>query len=318
MKIKRAYKAKDVDMYDSGMSQMYFFEHHLADFTAHDPTLNASYLDNWKLAFEELMKYLPVKGQERPVFEDHYLIEDADKTLKLCRTKYMEVKYYAGKAFPDNKELLKEFGAGTYSKVQFSRLRMVPFMKTLHGVAMKYKTELIAQSYLQPSIDHILTLALQLETDTQEQQLKKKERPTETRKRIEAFNTFYGFGQQVAEAARFVFRDNEVYRNQFLLAKRHHPKVTKHWLTVSATGVRKIALTKLLKKFNVTLINQSKETLEYWKADNINEVPAEKNQLTGGEVIPVTAEYPAKKFLVLQNTGAKAVRVLLTKEKKGS
>lgn len=317
MKIKRAYKAKDSDMYDAGMSAMNFFEKHLADFTTHDPSLNTSYLNNWKAALNELMKHLPVKGQEGVVFEDSFLIEDADKTLKLCRTKYMEVKYYAGKAFPDNKELLKEFGAGNYSKVQFSRLRMVPFMKTLHGVATKYKTELIAQNYLQPSIDHILTLALQLETDTQEQQLKKKERPTETRKRIEAFNTFYGFGQQVAEAARFVFRDNDVYRNQFLLAKRHHPKVTKHWLAVSATGVRKIALPKLLKKFSVTLTNQSKETIDYWKADNINEAPAEKKQLTGGEVISLTAEYPAKKFLVVQNATTKPTRLMLVKEKKG-
>ena len=110
-----------------------------------------------------------------------------------------------------------------------------------------------------------------------------------------------------------MFVDSPVLRNQFLLAKRHHPKVSKAWLNVGAAATRKTALTKLLKKYTVTLTNQSKETVEYWQADNINDAPTEKKQLTGGETIPVTAEYPAKKFLVVQNGNAKPVRVMLTK-----
>ncbi|MES2621694.1 MAG: hypothetical protein V4615_12665, partial [Bacteroidota bacterium] len=165
MKAKRLYKGKDVEMMDAIIPCYLSFEKYLAEFTAHDPSLNNTFLNNWKAALDDLIYYLPIKGQERAVMEDSYLIEDSGKALKNCRVKYMEVKYYAGKAFPDNKEILKEFGESTYSKTQFSRLRMVQFMETLHGVAEKYKTELLAAAYTQSAIDEIATLAAALRAD---------------------------------------------------------------------------------------------------------------------------------------------------------
>lgn len=316
MKEKRLYTAKDSDMYGVVMGSMQFFKDHLAEFTAYDPSLDITFYNNWKAALDELIPLLPNKDKEEAVSEDSFLIADADKVLAKCREKYKDVKYYASKAFPANKAALKEFGEGTYSKVGFSRLRMVQFMDTLHGVATKYKTELIAQSYTQAAIDHIATLAQELRADNNEQQLKKKERPTETRKRIQALNKFYGFGQRAAAAANRVFSNNEAYRNRFLLAARHHPPVTKHWIVFTAGTVRKIALLKLLKKFSVTLTNQSKEEISYWHANHIHESPAQKFTLSAGEIITVEAETPAKKFLLLQNNSNKAVRVMLVKTKK--
>ena len=316
MEAKRLYKGKDADMYSAVASVMHFFEHHLPEFTAYDPSLDAGYLASFKAAFQNLILFLPTHDQERAVMQDEILIADLDKALAKCCTKYKDVKYYAGKAFPDNKEALKEFGEGTYSKVCTSRLRMVQFMETLYGVATKYKIELIAKNYTQAAITEIATLAAELRDDNNLQQLKKKERPTETRKRIEALNTFYAFGQQVAEAARMVFRHNQVLLGNYLLAKRHHPKTTKSWLILGSSTTRKIALPKLLKKFNLTLTNQGKETIEYWRADNIHETPFQKFYLEAEESMEVGGELPVKKFLVLRNPSQKEVRVVLKKEMK--
>lgn len=314
MKAERKYRGKDSHMLSQIFNALSFFEIHLAEFTTFDPQFDAAYLTNWRAAQKNISKYYDMDRVE--VHIEKLLLEDTGKSLTDCHAKYRDVKYFASKAFPDNKEALREFGEGTYRKVRNSHLRMVQFMETLHGVAMKYKTELIAQNYTQPAIDEIATLATALRDDNHAQQLKKKERPTETRKRIEAFNTFYGFGQKVSEAAKELFRNRPVERDEFRLGKRHHPKVSKSWFTVGGSGSYKTALTKLLKKFKVTLTNQSKQTVEYWQANGIRETPSQKRTITAGEVISITAEKPAKKFLMVQNSSSKPVRMMVRKEKK--
>ena len=314
MSTKRNYKGPDIDMLSSMRDMCTHFEANLAAFSAFDPSLDATFLANWKTVQDNAWRDV---GDEREVIEGEILLEKAVTALEKCQLKYIDVKYYAGKAFPNNKEALKEFGQGVYSKVRKSPLKMVQFMETLHGVATKYKTQLIAQHYTQAAIDEIETLTNHLRTDNQAQQLKKKERPTETRNRVELLNTYYGFGQQVAAVAPIVFRQSEAKRKLFRLAERKPAPVTKTWVTLAANSTRKTAIAKLLKKNKLTLTNQSKETIPYWQANNINDTPAEKYFLTAGEVVEITAEEPVRKFLVVQNTSAKAVRVVVTKEKKG-
>ncbi len=314
MKVARIYKETDQDMQAQVGSVLYFFRKHLSDFTAYDAVFDAAYLADFTEALHDLGRYGLGTDPETVVLEDRLLTADSQETLARCRAKYADVKYYAGKAFPGNKEALKEFGEGAYSRLRGSRLAMVQFMETLHGVALKYKAELIAQNYTQPAIDEIATLAQELRTDNNAQQLKKKERHTETRKRIEALNRFYTFGKQVAEAARVIYRNNESLRAEFRLLHRHQPKVKKHWLRLAATGRRKLILPQLLKKYTATLTNQSRETISYWQADKGSENPVQKFNLAAGEVVPLTARVPAAKFLVLQNTSGKPVRLLLTKE----
>ena len=314
MEAKRIYKGKDGDMISRIHLVMSFFNKHLADFTAFDPHFDINYYNNWLSAYEGMAEFYDLDGYELRL--QNILVGYADDTLKKCREKYLDVKYFAGKAFPDNKEALREFGEGQYSKVRNSHLRMVQFMETLHGVANKYKTQLIAQNYTQAAIDEIATLANELRTKNGEQQLQKKERPTETRKRIEALNLLYSFGPRVHEAAQVIYRNNSVLRDEFRLNMRHHPKVSKSWLSIGAGTVRKIALTKLLKKFNLTLLNQSKENTAYWRANSIRENVSEKQTLAAAQEIKIEAETPAKKFLLIQNTASKPVRVVLKKELK--
>ncbi len=309
MEAKRLFRDSDSDMLAQIMGSLQSFKKHLSDFTAYDPLFNLSYYNAWKDALDNLTPYY--KQDENNVFVENLLLNDADAVLARCRLKYRDVKYFAGKAFPDNKEALKEFGEVNYNKVRGSRLRMVQFMETLHGVATKYKVQLIAQNYTQTAIDEIATLATELRNANQTQQLKKQERPTETRKRIEALNLFYSYGQKVWEAAQEVFRDNEIYRNQFMLSPRHHPKVIKSWFTLGPGGIRKTEIKKLLKKYPVTLTNQSPETVQYWQANSISQTPAQKQTLHAGEVISIEAEEPPLKFLIVQNTSGKAVRMMV-------
>lgn len=315
--MKKAFKGSAHNMIDKIAKVLYFFNKNLADFTAYDPQLNAAFSEAWKEAWMDAAHRLPNKEVEETVFEDNLLTEESEQSLARCRAKYIQVKYFAGRAFPNNKAVLKEFGAGAYSKVCTSRLRMVGFMEALHGVAEKYKGPLMAAGLTQPQIDEINSLATELRNKNTAQQLKKKERPTETRKRIEALNTFYGYGQRVVEAARFIYRDNEVLRKEFVLAQRHHPKNTTQWVNIGAGALRKLTLVSLVKKTKSTLTNTGTESIEYWYADRISETPPATETLSGGATMHIEAPTPAKKFLVIKNTAPKAVRLVVRKEKVG-
>jgi hypothetical protein len=313
MKAKRIFKGPDNEMVRQIITLQGCFEANQAAFEAYDPSLDSNFLVDWKAAMDIAKLIFPDYSE---VLEGEVLLEDAVTALQACQTKYGEVKYFAGKAFPKNKEAMKEFGQGQFSKVRNSHLRMVPFMETLHGVATKYKVELIAKGYSQPAIDQITTLTDTLRADNILQQLKKKERPTESRKRIESLNAFYAFGQQVAQVAPRVFAQSAAKRHLFRLGLGKGAKQLKEWMSLSPGSLRKTSLLKSLKKFNLSLTNQGKDTIEYWRADKIAQVPVQKYLLGAGEKIAIEPEAPVRKFLVMHNTSAKEVRVMLKKDLK--
>ena len=312
MKAKRIFNGQDLDMFKNIFDSCTHFEKYLTDFTAFDPGLDAAFLNNWKAIQEQVLKFYPDKLE---VIQGEILLDESITALQKCQTKYIEVKYFVVKAFPKNAEALKEFGEGKYSKVRNSPLRMVQFMETLYGVAMKYKTELIAKGYTQAAIDEIAALANELREDNKKQQLKKQERPTQTRSRIELLNTYYGFGQQVAMVAPTVFATSPAKRKLFLLAPSHRAKIIKTYFELDANGLRKILWSTVLKKYKLRLTNQSNEPVEYWQANTAKEKPAQKYLLNAGEIISVEAEEPLKKFLVIENTTSGKVKMLLRKEK---
>ncbi len=314
MKVSRIYQGPDIKMLDSVRTLVTHFESKLAQFTAFDPSLDAAYLANWQTIQDQAWATVP---DELAIIDGELLMEEVVSALEKCLLKNKEVKYYAGKAFPANTEARKEFGEGQFAKVRNSPLRMVQYMQTLYGVATKYKTELLAQNYTQAAIDEIATLAQELRDDNNLQQLKKKERPTETRKRIELMNTYYRMGQPVVNVAQYIFRTSPASRKLFRLTAPVPSTAEKRiWFVLNAEGIRKIALPKLLKKNKVTLTNQSAENIEYWYANTIGETPTGKQIFAAGETLTLTLPQPVKKFLVVQNSSDKKVRLMQTKKLK--
>lgn len=313
MEIKRIFNGPDSDMLKTIGTMLLNFEEYLSDFNARSPYFDAAYLLNWKAVHKKAIDYLP---DEFEILQTDVLKENVTTVLQNCQTKNKDVRYFAGRAFPKNKEIMKEFGQQEYNRVRSSPLRMVQYMETLYGVAMKYKAELIAQNFTQAEIDEIDTLATALREENKKQQLKKKARPTETRQRIEALNATYAIAQKVAMFAPVVFRESAAKRQLFFLTNRTPSKITYSWLTLEPDTSRKTGLPLLLQKNTVSLTNQGTETVVYWQSDSVREKPAQKYSLAAGGVVAVEAQNPEKKFLVVQNTSAKTVRLMLTKEKK--
>ena len=96
-------------------------------------------------------------------------------------------------------------------------------------------------------------------------------------------------------AAQEGFRDNEIYRNQFMLLAPASPsKVIKSWFTLGLGGIRKQKIKKLLKTSGNTT-EPAPKRCGIGRANSISQTPAQKQTLHAGEVISI-AEEPPRKF----------------------
>jgi hypothetical protein len=144
--------------------------------------------------------------------------------------------------------------------------------------------------------------------------LKKKERPSETRTRIEKLNAYYSYAQQVAEAAANIYRNNARMLNQFHLALRHSKAKTKSTIALSAGAVRKITMPKAQAKTIIKLSNNGPLPLTYWQADGKRKRPDPKEQLAALQSIEVAPSTPPLKFLFVQNNSGQPIKVVVKKE----
>lgn len=158
--LERTYEGSDNYMVQTSFTLRGLLTADLADFTAFDADFDAGFLADWLAAISAADAV--VRDQ---VVQD--VIEGQTSTvlakMELCRKKYNEVKYFAGKAFPTNKPVMDEFGTEDYPKARNRQGKLIELMGILHKAADKYKVQLIAQAYTQPRIDAILTLRNELQ-----------------------------------------------------------------------------------------------------------------------------------------------------------
>lgn len=301
----------DTEMWGAQNVLKRFFEERQAAFMAFDPSFDATFLAAWKNALDDTA--FDTMGDDQQVYEGIILLDEIKSPMDRCRDKYREVKYYAGKAFPGNSEVMREFGERKYSQVSASHLKMVKFMEEMHGVAEKYKTDIIAKGYTQSAIDQIATLATELHDDNLAQQLKKKERPSATRQRIEKLNELYAFGQAVAEVAPLVFRDSPAHQKMFRLGIGNRKRAKeKRWIALEPKSQRKVGLKKLQKATGkINLVNQGTGSVEFWTGNKVQETPAHVTTLTAGERQELEIKKISDRFLFLRSAAAKKVRVML-------
>lgn len=189
------------------------FTDHLADFTAFDPDLNATFNTNWLAAIEAAVT---ATNSETVDDEMQLLTQATLQAMVNCQRKYIEVKYYFGKAFPGNKPVMKEMGTDDYKRARERQMRMVFFMDNLFTKASKYKVQLIAKGYTQPKIDEIDTLRQALQAANKAQNAFSKGRPVLSQERENIYNACYNFTRQVCDAADSVYYDNEVLQKLFV------------------------------------------------------------------------------------------------------
>lgn len=203
----RNYNTSDEYMVERSETILGQFETDFADFEALDPNLNAAFAADWGAAIENAVAQTAGETVDDQMQQ---LTAVVGEKMELCRKKYIEVKYFFTRAFPNNKPVMKEMGEDDYERARLSQMRMIFFMENLHVAAERHKIQLMAKGYTQAKIDEIEALRTGLQAANKVQNVFKKGRPVLTLGRETVYNNCYAFTAQVAAAAEVVYADNPV------------------------------------------------------------------------------------------------------------
>jgi hypothetical protein len=214
-KLLRAYKIPDDKMLVEAESFHASYLDDEADFTAQNSIIFAS---EFKTKFASAITSARASANDEIVVDRiSKETQDVIHVMGLCKDAYIDLKFVSERAFPDNAAIGKQFGFDTYNRVRNSPDKMITFMLLLNETAEKFKVELIAKGYSQSKIDGLKALSEQLSKERKEQKKAINERPEETQDRITLMNEVWYMMEDIADAAKIIYRNNYAKLKQYQL-----------------------------------------------------------------------------------------------------
>ncbi len=213
MDIRRNFSGSDAYLIESGITTKALFDADIASFTGFSTKFDAAYSTAFQAAIDAAFA---AGTNETAQDEQAELTHNVVTAMRDCFKKYAEIKFFAEQAFPGNIERQNQFGTNDYQKARKSQAMMIVFMDTMHTLAQRYKTELIAKGCTQAKIDEILTLRDAYIDANRQQDVSIKLRPGDTRERIITLNDLYFFINTVNSAAQVIWYDNDAKKSAYV------------------------------------------------------------------------------------------------------
>lgn len=212
-KIYRAYRGRDAFMASTARTTHHFFLSEIGKFTAYDTTLDAAFAGQFMLAIEAA----DTAGADYVIrSQQAQKTEVVEKVMDKARGAYIDVRYFAEKAFENSLATQGEFGFGDYLSVRKNKAKMIVFMDKLYEKCTKYAAELIAKGMTSADIANINTIKSELQNTNTSQESFKKERPKTTEERIITLNKCYKIMAHINKAAQRVYQDDYAKQKQFV------------------------------------------------------------------------------------------------------
>ena len=187
---------------------------YLTDFGTYDPMFDMAYAIALETEVDDA-EALPddpvVLGQQKA------FTEQVTANMILARDKFLHIKRFVKKAFPDSPAKWDEFGFSRYSEARNVQDKMILLLRDIHVTAEKYKTELIAVNFTQLMIDEILTIHGLLTSSDSDQEVKKETRTVDTETRITAYNVLYEKGADICDSGQYIYRSDPAKHNMFII-----------------------------------------------------------------------------------------------------
>ncbi|GAB5466146.1 MAG: hypothetical protein Kapaf2KO_15820 [Candidatus Kapaibacteriales bacterium] len=143
---------------------------------------------------------------------------DLNEQLPLGRKALQKLYTYVELAWPKGNKN-NSFGRNKYEKARNSQLKMKELLEQAHRQAevATNKTALLAAGYTQAAIDELQTIETAIDTLNAQQEDMLAGRFEKTYNRITAYNTVWGFMQQINKASKVTFEDNLAKIEMYLL-----------------------------------------------------------------------------------------------------
>lgn len=216
---KQKYRERDFTMDDTLLIQKsrtlrVHFLNYLSLFTALDNELDATFAASWLTSVEECEG---TETDETVMDQLSQYSAELETAKKEGFTAANDLEYYVGKAFPENKRVMEEFGFTERKKARAAQFNQHMWMKVMKKIADDYQPELTTAG-MPTSVLSILasktTTLLEKET---EQEYYKHLRIRYLRIRIEKMNRLYSYCTRVNRAAQVIFYNQVEERGLFTI-----------------------------------------------------------------------------------------------------
>lgn len=188
----------------------------LAEFTAEFTQMDAVFLAAFLTAIEAADD---TPGDDEVVTEQQLSTLAVETVMALSRKRLGRLFNYAEITFPDNPLAKDIFGNNIYRKNRYIQTGMIEVLQVAYTKANMepYKSALITQGFIQTRIDELNTLALNLQSTNNTQEVKKTERPELTQDRIEKHNAVWNIWEKINTASKVVYEDDYAKQQQYLM-----------------------------------------------------------------------------------------------------
>ena len=188
----------------------------LAEFTAQFTMMNAAFLASFLIAIDAADD---TPGDDEVVTEQQLATLEVETVMALARKRLGRLYNYAEITFPDNPLAKDIFGNKNYRKNRYVQTGMIEVLQVAFSKAdtEPYKSALIAQGFIQVRIDELNTLALNLQSTNNVQEVKKTERPELTQDRIKKHNIVWNIWDKISTASKVVYEDDYAKQQQYMM-----------------------------------------------------------------------------------------------------
>jgi hypothetical protein len=320
--IKRVHHGSDAFMLEKSEELQEQFLLDVADFTAFDTELDAAFGGDWLDAINAALEF---ESDDLIVSQQEGKTAIVISGMQACSEAYIDIIYFAEKAFKNNRPVLREFGQGAkYKTATKSQSKMVDFMDELYKTATKYSLELAAKGCPPGTIAAIQTVGNAYRSSNTTQNLFIDNRPVISQDRVILLNTAYGFMSTVVSAAERVYRTNPAklhfYSYNPPSGSNNNDVVLEMDLLGFAIGNIDLSIMDG-KSFELAIFEASGSNVSVFAGPSAGSAPnppllnipvnvaVEK---TPEEIAIETGFGPALPFLNTQNTGAAAAHLTIT------
>lgn len=213
---QRLYPYTDADMKSIASTYRAQTADHLAAFQAFDPQLDATFLNDWKLAIEAAYD-IPTDETIMDIMQSR--TAHVNSSHAACMDAMRDLRYYASKAFAKTSSERALLNFNGLNKARHSISRTVVYMLAEHRAATELAAPLQAKGMLPAQIDALETTAQALLLAETDHEYHKHQRLMLTRKRVELGNHLWSFCQQVNQASKAVFASDETLLGMFELKR---------------------------------------------------------------------------------------------------
>jgi hypothetical protein len=302
MEVFRNFNGSEAYLLETAITLRGLFEIDLVQFSAFSTQFNATYLADFQTAIDNVFAF----GTDETLQDQQaQLTNDVMAELRKCNQKYVEMKFFAERAFPGNTERHNEFGTDDYQKARRNQAQMLVFMDTMHAVAQRYKVQLIAAGATQAKIDEILTLKQSYETANRLQEIAIKQRSSAARERTILQNTLYGFVETVNSAAQIVFYDNEAKKGAYVYLPSTSDGSTIREGIAGPNSTNLVAEVPYRDSRNITFINIGAELLYFGLSNQPTSIEGTVVGVPAGEAKTLSSNelFEGGTFIVCKNDG---------------